>query len=292
MNEKPSYTAIGLLILLSLIWGTSFILIKKSLIVFSPQEVGAIRVSAASLFLLPMALVRLKELNTGHYSKLFVSGLLGIFFPAFLFAWAQTQLSSSITGIFNSLTPLLTLIIGTLFFHQLFKRESILGIIIGLAGTVILILANSGGSISGVNVYALLVLLACLLYSINLNFIKYKIPDLRSLTITSVSVLLIGPFALLYLFLGTTFTERFDHPYAWQSFGFVILLALMSTSVATIIFNRLVKMTSPIFTSSVTYIIPIVAVMWGAIDGESLYIGHYIGMAAIIGGVYLTNRKK
>lgn len=292
MSEEKNYTAPLLLILLSLIWGTSFILIKKGLIAFAPQEVGALRVASASIFLLPMALANLKYLNPAHYWKLFLSGILGIFIPAFLFAFAQTQLSSSVTGIFNSLTPLITLLIGTLFFNQLFRKESLLGIVIGLVGSILLILANSGGSIRGINVYASLILLACICYATNLNFIKYKINDLKSLTITSVSLLLIGPLAIGYLLIGTHFTQRFQEPYGWQSFGFIVLLGLMSTCVATILFNRLVKITSPLYTSSVTYIIPIIAVMWGVLDGESLYVGHYIGMAAIIGGVYLANRKK
>lgn len=292
MNNDSKTLAISLLILLSLIWGTSFILIKQGLKVFSPDEVGALRVSAASLMLLPLAFTKLKELRTHHYWKLLVSGLLGIFFPAFLFALAQTRLDSSVTGIANSLTPLLTLIIGSLFFQQHFNKGAILGILVGLAGTVILITATSNGSIGGVNIFISLVLLACVLYAINLNFIKYKIPDLRSLTITSVSLMLIAPLGLTYLFSGDFVDKLQHHPEAWKAAGFVVLLGVMSTSVATIIFNKLVKISTPLFTSSVTYIIPIVAVMWGLLDNEKLYVGHFIGMAAIIGGVYLANRKK
>jgi drug/metabolite transporter (DMT)-like permease len=192
----------------------------------------------------------------------------------------------------NSLTPICTLLIGVIFFHQEFKRQSVIGIILGLLGTVVLILANTGGEIGGINFFALFVILACVFYATNLNFIKYKITDLKALTITSVSLLLIGPLAMAYLFGFTDFLQKMEnHEGAWNAFGFVILLGFMSTSLATILFNKLVKISSPLYTSSVTYLIPVVAVLWGVFDNERLYVGHFVGMAAIIGGVYLANRR-
>ena len=291
LAENKKVHAFTLLILLSLIWGTSFILMKRGLAVFSPGEVGSIRVTAASIFLLPFALVRLKDLETHHYFKLLASGLMGVFIPAFLFAAAQTRLESSVTGVMNSLTPICTMIIGALVFQQQFKARSIVGIIIGLFGTVLLILSRAGGEIGTFNSYALLVIIACVLYAVNLNFIKFKIPELNALTITSVSVALIGPLALAYLLGFTDFSSKVSGEPAWWALGYLILLGLMSTALATILFNKLVKISSPIFTSSVTYIIPLVAVMWGLLDGERLATGHFVGMVAIIGGVYLANRK-
>ena len=291
-NSKNNAQALTLLILLALIWGTSFILMKRGLAVFSPGELGSIRVAAASVFLLPIALIKVRELEQRHYLQLFASGLMGIFFPAYLFALAQTQLESSVTGIMNSLTPICTLIIGVVFFQQTFRKQSIIGIVLGLIGTVILILANSGGEIQSLNLYALLVILACLFYATNLNYIKYRIPDLKALTITSVSLMLIGPLALIYLVAFTDFYQKLSHQDgAWTAFGFILLLGFMSTSLATILFNKLVKISSPLYTSSVTYLIPIVAVLWGLFDDERLFPGHIAGMAAIIGGVYLANRK-
>jgi drug/metabolite transporter (DMT)-like permease len=283
--------AVFLLILLSLIWGTSFILIKRGLIIFSPGELGSIRVLAASVFLLPFAFTRLKQLQSHHYPKLLASGLMGVFIPAFLFAAAQTRLESSVSGIMNSLTPICTLIIGVLVFKQQFRTQSLFGIILGLIGTVILILSNTGGELGGFNAFALLIVVACVLYGSNLNFVKYKFTDLRALTITSVSLMLIGPLALVYLFGFTEFTSKLSQDGGWQALGFIVLLGIMSTSVATILFNLLVKISSPLFTSSVTYIIPIVAVLWGLFDGEKLLPGHFIGMIAVIAGVYLANKK-
>lgn len=289
-NNKTK--ALGLLVLLSLIWGTSFILMKRGLVVFSPGEVGSIRVVAAALFLLPIAIVHLKKLDGSHYPKLLASGLMGIFFPAFLFATAQTRLESSVSGILNSLTPICTLLIGVFVFRQPFRSQSLLGVIIGLAGTIILVFTRSDGTIGNINSYGLLVVLACMFYASNLNFIKYRITDLKALTITSVSILLISPLALIYLLGFTDFSHKLStEAGAWQALAFLVILGLMSTSLATILFNHLVKISTPLFTSSVTYIIPIVAVMWGLLDGEQLQTGHFLGMIAVIGGVYLANRK-
>lgn len=293
MEDQNRATAIVIFVVLTLIWGTSFILIKQGLKVFSPDEVGALRVAAASIFLLPIALRQLKEVRTHHWWKLELSGMIGIFIPAFLFATAQTQMDSSVAGIINTMTPIFTMLVSAVVFKQRFGVAAIIGIILAFGGATLLSLSRHGGSIAGINLYALLIVLACLLYGINLNFIKFKIPDLRALTITSVSVLLISPFAFAYLLARTNFLVTITtEPGAWKAFGFVCILACMSTAVATVLFNRLVKLTTPLFASSVTYVMPIVAVMWGVLDGEKLSAGHFIGMAAIIGGVYLANRKR
>lgn len=293
MSDRRNLTPLILLISLSLIWGTSFILIKQGLKVFSGDEVGALRVSAASLFMLPIALFRFKELKQVHFGKLFLAGLMGTFFPAFLFAMAQTQISSSIAGILNTLSPVWTVIMGALFYHQRFRPIAIVGIVVSFAGTILLAISRSGGTIGGINSYALLIVLACVLYGANLNWVKYKIADLGSITITSVALSLIGPLGMVYLFGFTHFTHKMmvvDG--AWKAFGIIVLLALMSTAVATLLFNKLVKIATPLYASSVTYIMPIVSVMWGLLDNEELLPGHFIGMGLILGGVYLANRAR
>jgi drug/metabolite transporter (DMT)-like permease len=292
MPENKKGTAVFLLIILSLIWGTSFILIKQGLKVFSPEEVGSLRVAAAAVFLLPFALIRWKELKQGDHLKLFFSGMMGIFIPAFLFALAQTRLQSSVTGILNTLSPAWAVVMGALFFNQRFKGFAIFGLLVSLGGAVILALARAEGDMGGFNAYALLVVLACALYGANVNFLKFKVEGLGSMTVTSVSLLLIGPLALVYLFGFTEFTQKLtEQPGAWQATGFIIILALMSTAIANLIFNKMLQISSPLFAASVTYLIPIVSVMWGVLDGEHLYLGHFIGMVTILGGVYLANRK-
>lgn len=291
-QESNRGTAVFLLIILTLIWGTSFILIKQGLKVFAPDEVGALRVTAAGLFLLPVALMRLKDLPKDSYWKLFLSGMMGIFIPSFLFATAQTRMDSSVAGMLNTLTPIFTLMIGAIIFKQKFKNLTVVGILLGFVGAIVLMFARSGGSLGAINVFALLIVVACIFYACNLNFIKYKITDLNALTITSVSVMLISPLAMIYLFAFSDFTTKLTTlDGAWKATGMVVLLGIMSTAIATFLFNRLVKISTPLFASSVTYLMPIVAVGWGLLDGELLGIGHFIGMAAVITGVYLANRK-
>ncbi|MGC4021379.1 MAG: DMT family transporter [Cyclobacteriaceae bacterium] len=293
MSDNKRATAVLLLIALSIIWGTSFILIKQGLKVFSPDQVGAMRVAAAVIFLLPIAIQHLKELKQSDYLKLFVSGMLAVFIPAFLFAIAQTHLESSLAGILNTLSPVWTMIIGAMFFSQRFRGYAVVGIAISFVGCVVLAMARASGGLGAFNVYALLIVLACACYGLNLNFIKFKIQYLQPMTIISVSLLLIAPLAYLYLFGFTDFTTRLATiDGAWRSFGFVIILALMSTAVANLLFYKLLQISSPLFASSVTYVMPIVSVMWGLLDNERLVAGHFIGMALILGGVFLANKKK
>lgn len=292
MTENQSRTkAYVLLGILALIWGTSFILIKQGLKAFHADEVGALRVSAACFFLLPMALKQVVGLQRSDYWKLFVAGMMGIFLPAFLFAAAQTHMDSSVAGILNTLTPLFTMIIGVIVFRQRFALNSVIGIMLGLAGALTLTISRSG-NVTGFNAYALFIVCGCLSYGCNLNFTKFKLPHLKSTTITSVALLLIGPLALSYLMFFTDFTTTLTTTDGgWKAAGFVVLLGLMSTSVATLLFNELVKISGPMFTSSVTYLLPIVGLFWGFIDGENVGIGHFVGLATIMIGVYLANKR-
>jgi drug/metabolite transporter (DMT)-like permease len=292
MSENKKGLAVFLLIVLSLIWGSSFILIKQGLKVFSPEEVGSLRVAAAAVFLLPFALIRWKELKQGDHLKLFFSGMMAIFIPAFLFSLAQTKLESSATGILNTLSPIWAVVMGVLFFKQKFRGFAVVGLLISFGGAIVLAFTRAEGDVGGLNMYALLVVVACAFYGANANYVKFNVKGLNSLTITSVSLLLIWPFALIYLFGFTDFTRKLaTQPGAWEATGFIVILALMSTAIANLIFNKLLQISTPLFASSVTYIIPIVSVMWGLIDGEHLYIGHFIGMGAILVGVYLANKK-
>lgn len=290
-REKP-WLPWALLIGLSLVWGSSFILIKKGLVVFSGGEVGAIRVMAACLFLLPIAIPRLGSINKRHWKLLFLCGLLGNFFPAFLFAIAETQLTSALTGILNALTPLFVLLVGLLFFKQNMAFNTGIGLTIGLAGTIYLVFTGSSDTIGSVNFHVVYVLLATLCYGINLNILKYYLHDLSAKEITSISLLLVGPIGIIYLFSATDFTMKLAmYDGAWEAFFYVVILGVVGTAIALLFFNRLVKITSPVFTSFVTYLIPIVAVAWGILNNEVVRASHYIGMVVIIAGIFIAGRQ-
>jgi drug/metabolite transporter (DMT)-like permease len=251
-------------------------------------------VAAASL-LLPLSLPRIKQLSKTQVKNLLVTGLLGSFIPAFLFPIAQTQLSSSLTGVLNALTPLFVVLVGALFFNTSITKRNGLGLVIAFLGVLILVTFKEGGgwdSLTDINAFALYVIAACICYSINLHFIKSRFTKLKSIEISSISLLMILPLALLYLFAGTDFSYKMaTHPRAWEALGYVTILGMVGTASALILFNIMIKSASPFFASLVTYTIPIVAILWGVLDGEVLLLGHYFGIAAVIVGVWVGNRK-
>ncbi len=290
--QKSRLIAWALLTFLAVIWGSSFILIKKGLLGLTPQEVGSFRIVAASLVLLPFAVVRLRSVPKGKMVYLLGAGFLGSLIPAFLFAVAQTQLESAITGVLNGLVPIFTILIALLLFKQKQDAKVYLGVAIGFIGTVILITAN-GSSFSGINAYALLVVLATLCYASNLNLIKQKLNDIHPVTVTSVSLILVGPLAIIYLFGFTDFWNKlFTVEGTLEASFYIALLGILGTAFALIIFNKILQMTDALFASSVTYIIPAVAVIWGLIDGERINFIQYIGMAAVGVGVYIANSNR
>ncbi len=292
MNKNNGLVAWGLLIFLSIIWGSSFILIKKGLVDLSPVEVGAIRIISAMIVLLPIAIKNLKGLSRRTLKLLFVIGFVGSFCPAFLFAIAQTHLESSITGVINALTPLSVILMGFLFFAKRFGPKVIAGMFLGFVGTAILIFSGTAFSGGSVNYYALYVVLATVMYGVNLNVIKYYLAEINSMTITSISLLFVGPIALVILFFFTGFTDKIGVvDGVWLSTGYILVLGIVGTAMALLVFNHLVKITDPVFASSVTYIIPVVALIWGLIDDETLYTMHYIGIGLILFGVWVANSK-
>jgi drug/metabolite transporter (DMT)-like permease len=281
----------GLLILLTLVWGSSFILIKKGLTVFSATQVSAIRILSASLFMIPFAYSWLKSVDKKYYFLIFISGFTGSLIPAFLFATAQTRLDSAVTGMINSLTPVFVMLIGFLFYRQRITILMIVGLLLAFGGTTILMFYGSEGN-HRINYFAFFVVAATMLYGLNVNLLKFNLSSLSAVAISSISLVFVGPLAALQLFAFTDFIDKVaEGGKAYIAIGYLSVLGIVGTSLALILFNKLIKIATPLFSSSVTYLIPIVAVFWGLIDGENLTFLHYISMGIIIGGVYLANKK-
>ena len=291
-ESSSQFKAWLLLILLALIWGSSFILMKKGLVTYSAGELAAIRISSAGLVMIPFCLYKLKGISGSQWLRLFITGFIGSFLPAFLFAAAQTKLSSSITGILNSLTPIFALFCGFIMFSQPVKKNQFWGIFLGFAGSLVLILIGGDSNLGGANIYGLLVVLATFCYGYNINFIKFRLPELNSLLITALSLVLVTPLSLIYLFGFTDFVNvTTNSTGAGLSLFYILVLGVIGTALALFLFNYLLKISSAVFTSSVTYLIPIVAIAWGVLDGESIYFHHFLGMAIIVLGVYLTKKS-
>ncbi len=289
-SSKKNLYSWTILLSLVLVWGSSFILIKKALIYFDPVSVGLLRVVITFLVLLPFAIKPLRRLNRRMMWLLAISGVVGSLVPALMFAIAQTEIDSSIAGTLNSLTPLFTLILGASFFGFRTRWYNIIGVFIGLIGAVGLIYASSSQGFVFNMKYSFLIIIASICYAFSVNFIKKYLKDLDSLTITVMMFFFVGIPALMYvLFVSKIPVQSFNDPDKLIGLGYLAILAIGGTGLALIAFNKLIKISSPIFASSVTYLIPVIAILWGVIDGEVFKSEYVLWFLLIIIGVFLVN---
>jgi drug/metabolite transporter (DMT)-like permease len=280
-----------LLILLSLIWGSSFILMKRGMDAFSSDEVAALRISIAFLFLLPFHLKYYKIDLKKYFVGLLLMGVFGNLIPAFLFTKAETQISSSLTGMLNALTPLFTILIGLLWLGNKPTNKQVIGIIVGFVAAICLMLFDNAQDTFRNFAFGFLVLLATVCYALSLNGIKKYLGGLNSITATVWAFSITGPIALCYLFGFTSFTTHLQqNPLALQSLGYISILAIVGSAISVILYNILIKLSGTVFASSCTYLIPVVAILWGVFDGETVKIGQIVSMGVIILSVYLINR--
>lgn len=278
------------LLVLALIWGSSFILIKRGLVALSPLQLGALRIVFAGVFLVLIGFKSLKNIQLRQWKFLALTACLGTFVPVFLFSFAQTQISSAISAILNSLTPLNTLIFGVMLFGVNFQKRQIFGVIIGLAGSVLLIINGALSNPQANYYYAILLIIASICYALNVNIIKHYLSDLKPLSITTGNfVIILIPAFLVLIFSG--FFEVVQEPKAQEVIIYVSILGIVGTAVANILFFKLIQLSSPVFASSVTYLIPVVAFMWGLLDNEKITVIQLIGAAIILTGVYLSAKK-
>ena len=277
------------LIFLSLIWGTSFILMKKGLESYDHMQVAAFRIFFSFIFLLPLTIKHLKSLNKDNIKSLLIVGVIGFALPAVLFTKAQTRIDSSLAGMLNSLTPLFTLTVGILFYKSSTKWINVVGLTIGLIGALGLVWKGDFDILKGINVFSLFVVAATLGYGINVNEVKHKLASLSSVQITSLAFLFTGPIAGIYL-LFSDMSAATQTPNYLVNLGYIALLALFSSVIAVLIFNQLIKFTTTLFAASVTYMIPFVAILWGILDGEQIRIMQFIFMGVILLGVHMVNK--
>ncbi|OFY86875.1 MAG: hypothetical protein A3F72_00505 [Bacteroidetes bacterium RIFCSPLOWO2_12_FULL_35_15] len=282
-----------ILIILALIWGSSFILMKRGMEVFSSEEVAALRILMAFLFLSPLVFRHVKMPMLKHWKGFVGMGVLGNFIPAFLFTKAETGISSSLAGMLNSLTPLFTLLLGVLLFKIKTRWINAVGIMIGFVGAIGLLMVGKSIDLDNNLLFGFYVVLATLCYGLSVNIIKKSLNDVNPITATVWAMMFIGPVAGFYLFGFTDFTYRLaNDPKALESLGYVAILAVFGTALSVIVFNVLIRQTTALFASSVTYLIPIVAMGWGLFDNEAVLPLHFVWIALILLGVYLVNKKK
>jgi len=288
VNRKWFY-----LIVLSIIWGTSYILIKKGLEGFTPIQLGSVRIVITSFFLFLVGFRSIRGISRKEWFWVAMSGLLGSFIPVFLFSFAETEIDSSIASILNSLVPLFTILIGFVAFKIAFTRNQVIGVLIGLLGAILLVVMGSDINPDQNYWYAGLVIIATVLYACNANIIKSKLQEVSPMGIAVGNfVFMLIPALILLFFSGALSSSVTKGAYFMSSLGYVIILSIVGTCIAKVMFNKLIQISSPVFSVSVTYLIPIVGIFWGVLDNEKFTLSQVIASGVILLGVYMVNKKR
>ena len=274
-----------LLVLLSVIWGSSFILIKKSLEHFNPYEVGALRVLIAGIILLPFAIMNIRKFPKRHLKWLILAAVTGNFIPMFLFPIAETEVSSSIAGIINSMMPIFVIIVGALLWKFQTTKRQLIGVVISFSGACILAFSGGeGGEFKLIPI--LLLLLATLCYAVSTTTVKSKLSDIPAKILSAFvfSFVLIIPSMVALVFAGF-FNNLQVNTSLWEGLGFVSLLSVFGTGLAMMLNYRLLSVSTPLFASTVTLLMPVVAIIWGVLDGEKLTMMQGFGAVVILAGL-------
>ena len=290
MEKSKSFLVYFFYVILVITWGSSFILMKRGLDFYSPLQVASIRQVSAAIVLLSFAVFHIRKIPPNKLGYVLFVALLMMVIPASLFCFAEVGVSSAIAGILNALTPAFTLIAGVCFFKQPTSRMQLAGLIIGFAGTIFLILINVSGQLV-FNHFSLLAVAACISVGFSINIIKKNLAGINPLHIATVSVLFAGLVSLVYLSVSGQLNILIFTAQNKNSLIASATLGILGTALAQLLYNQVIAKTSAVFASSVTYVIPIVAVFWGVLDGESLHIWHYTGLVCIIVGVIIMRRS-
>ena len=281
----------GTLIILSIIWGSSYILIKKGLTGLTPIQLGSLRVIVTTILIAPIGYQKIKKIPKEKLKWVAFSAFVGSFLPAYLFAFAETEISSSVTAVMVSLTPLFTLLISVIIFGEELLRKQVLGVIVGFLGIIVLInneLLESSFSL----LYVMFVIIAAFCYAVNANVLKYKLPNIPALGIVFMSFLFMFIPAFIILFFSDfPFADFASNPLIIESIIYIIILALFGTAIAKVLYIKLLAISTPVFSVSTTYLMPIIAIFWGLLDGESFQPIQFIGTLIILMGVYLVTKK-
>lgn len=278
-----------LFFLLSVIWGSSFILMKIGMEGLSPYQVASIRILSAGLVLLPFGWRSFRAVQRAKLPLVFLSGLLGTFFPAFLFCIAETRIDSSLAGILNALTPIFTLLIGALFFNNPVGWRKWAGVALGFLGLVMLILNGRQQVSFSYLGYASFILLATLLYGVNVNMVNRQLKEVGSREIATVAFTMLIPLSLAILAATGYFGMEKSGVFLGSTAASAVL-GILGTAAASILFYMLLKRAGPVMSSMVTYGIPFVAIFWGSFSGESIGAAQVGCLVVILAGVYLANR--
>ena len=286
-SKKWFYLAI-----LSLIWGSSFILIKKGLVGLSSFQVASLRIIFAAIVIFIYSYNSLLKIPKKSWKWILITAYTGTFFPVYLISYGQTEIQSGLASIITTITPINTLIVGIIFFGLVYTKKQLLGLLIGLIGAILLIYEASEADININIYYSFFIYMTTIGYAASVNLIKNYLTEISPEAVTAGIFISISPPALLVLFLSDFFSLNFDNTEVLNSIIFVFILGVFSSAIAQTLFNKFVKIASPLFAAAVTYTMPIIAIFWAILDGETLTTMQFFATAVILTGVYMVNKKK
>jgi drug/metabolite transporter (DMT)-like permease len=282
---------IGLFVLLTLIWGSSFILMKEGLVMLSAYQVAALRIFSAGLVLMPMAVRSFKQIPNDKIFTIIISGTLGSFVPAFLFCVAEERINSSLAGILNALSPLFAILVGVLFFQMKTNPQKIGAVLIGFFGLCLLFVSKDGFKLDDNIIYSLLIVVATVLYGLNANLLARHLGNIGSINIAAVAFSTLAVPSFIILFMTGYFNNSWSNAAFLRATCASAILGVVGTAIAQILFYMLLKRTNVLFSSMVTYTIPFVAILWGVLYGETITALQIGCLGIILFGVYFANRR-
>ena len=286
-SKKWFYLAI-----LSLIWGSSFILIKKGLVGLSSFQVASLRIIFAAIVIFIYSYNSLVKIPKKSWKWILITAYTGTFFPVYLISYGQTEIESGLASIITTITPINTLIVGIIFFGLVYTKKQLLGLLIGLIGAILLIYEASEADINVNIYYSFFIYMTTVGYAASVNLIKNYLTDISPEAVTAGIFISISPPALLVLFLSDFSSLNLEDKEVLNSIIFVFILGVFGSAIAQTLFNKFVKIASPLFAAAVTYTMPIIAIFWAILDGETLTIMQFFATAIILIGVYMVNKKK
>lgn len=263
------------LVLLAALWGGSFLFIRAAVPVFGPFALIELRVGIAALVLLPILAARtgFRELRR-HAGPITAVGLLNSALPFTLFAFASLTMTAGFASILNAMAPLFGALIGQLWLRDRLTRVQVLGLLIGFAGVVLLVSTRSALAGGGSAAAVAAAMGATLAYGVAANYTKRALTGVGSLQIAADSqcaaALALLPLAV-WAWPDTTPPLR-----SWVE---VIVLGVACTGFAYLLFFRLIANVGPTRAVSVTFLIPVFGMLWGA-----LYLGESVTLPMLLGG--------
>ena len=285
--EKWTY-----LILLSFIYGSAFILIKKGLLGLTPIQLASLRVIFSAFFLSIFGFKTLKLIPNDKWKWIILTGFIGNFFPVYLFSFSQTIINSSVAAVLSAMTPLFTIIFGYFIFAKRFNQNKIIGVFIGFIATMFLVSNEISINSDYGGIYSLLIILATVCYAINANLVKYKLKGVSVFAIALGNFISVLPFGIIiFCFSDFPYYNFYESQLILESIGYILVLALIGSALANVMFNKLISISSPVFSVSVTYLLPIVGIGWGVLDGEIFSKFQWISCFIILYGIYLVTKK-